>query len=171
MYIGIDPGTHRAAIAVLRNDGTLFGCAALSIAGSTIENRLADLYNEVENFLMRLSPFNGEGLLCDESPVGIECPWVGKNAQTALTIGMAWGICAAAVCSLGYRFIKVQPKEGKMALTGDGGADKETMRKMAKLQFGIDDATRDADIVHAIGIALAVRKHEIERLMEESRER
>ena len=84
--------------------------------------------------------------------VGIEHPWYGKNLQTALTLGIAFGYVSSEAQRRGYAVFKISPAEAKRALAGKGNADKQQMIAGVKTKIGL---TVSADEADAIGVALA----------------
>ena len=94
--------------------------------------------------------------------VGIETPWVGKNIQTALRLGKAWGVVAGFF--IGTQSIiphTIYPTTAKKALTGSGKATKYAMVQTAAAMGMPHKVNEKGEIVgddneaDAIGVAIA----------------
>lgn len=86
------------------------------------------------------------------SLLAYELPHVASNMQTTIKLAHLCGIVRniARLCDIDV--VGVQPAQAKAALAGHGGATKEDMVRMARLQFGVDLSEHEAD---ACGVALA----------------
>jgi len=86
------------------------------------------------------------------APHGSGKQWMGQQ-QVTLVRGM---LCGAAA-TWGWRVVSVTPAEAKLALCGQGNADKTAMQKMAQMRFGLDKLPSE-HIADAIGVALAAQR-------------
>ena len=90
-----------------------------------------------------------------------ELSWVGENAQSALKLRDLGGGVRGLAVGFGLACIGVQPAESKLALAGDGRADKQQMIAAARQVFGVALNEHEADAAaHALSgeILLRTRK-------------
>lgn len=148
--LGFDPGTTRrnpVGVALVawpldEERPALLGAAQLQPGTS---EALAD-------FLGRLGARLRGDWLNGVEIVGVEWPYVGENAQSALDLAACCGVALAAAGERGLRAYQLSPSEAKVALAGHGGADKDAMMAAARSRFGRQLPKDQAD---AVGIALA----------------
>ena len=133
VIIGIDPGTNVMGYGVLgvRNrkpEMITMGVIQLSKFESHYR-RLARIYERVLGLVEQYLP--------DE--MSIEAPFFGKNVQSMLKLGRAQGVAMAAALSRDVPIIEYEPRKIKMAITGNGGAQKEQVREMLRRILNIPD--------------------------------
>jgi len=163
-YVGIDTGTRLLGWAIVGERGEYINTGWVDLEtplSKTLKGwrslyvRLISLSNWASQFfadLARKAPIHDQIEF-----VGIEHPWVGKGRQTALTLGMAWGIIAQAAMHEGYSIAKIEPTQAKKALTGSGVARKPAMLEAAKLMGAKCEGKGQFDEADALGVALATR--------------
>lgn len=170
MYIGIDIGTRLIGWAVIDADGEYLKSHWVELGDTTSRGlkgwfsllvRLGNLARWAECFF---SDFSSEEVIV----VGIEHPWVGKNAQTAVTLGMAWGIVAGAALSRGLSIDKIESAQAKLALTGYGKATKSQMVLHARIHGAKCVGAGEMDEADAIGVALAARGIDREKVLSQT---
>ena len=87
--------------------------------------------------------------------VSVERPFLGRNPQTALAIGMARAVALLTAADLGSEVHEYTPAMVKKAVVGRGGASKEQVAAMVRVILGIDETPRPADATDALAVALA----------------
>ena len=148
--LGIDPGATRrnpTGVALVAwpldvERPALLGAAAL----------LPGTSEALSDFLGRLGRRLSDDWLNGVEIVGVEWPYVGENAQSALDLAACCGVALGAAGERGLRTYQLSPSEAKVALAGHGGADKDAMMAAARARFG---RTLPKDQADAVGIALA----------------
>ena len=98
-------------------------------------------------------------LLAEHRPdrVAIERLFFQRNVQTAMAVGQARGVALLAAATVGLTIDEPTPNEVKLAVCGNGAADKQQVATMVERLLGVrlrgvaDDAT-DA-LAIAIGCA------------------
>ena len=163
LFAGVDPGTQKTnlGLAFVDYDGKLVHCCSVEhMVGwphrhdgprDDVSDKLWNLKCRFANAFSRAWPYIAP------LPVllgGIEDQWVGKNSQVALALSKQFGAIFAALADQGVYSIRVQPTQGKKALTGSGKATKDEMVRFAQMLGMQGDNDNVAD---AIGIALATR--------------
>ena len=113
--LGIDPGTRVAGWGVGDVQGgraRLVSAGAIRIKAKDVPNRLVELHQALAEVVRESKP----------SCVSIETPYFGKNASSALVIGMARGIAVLSAAEAGLPVHEYPPATIKKAVAGRGGA-------------------------------------------------
>lgn len=90
--------------------------------------------------------------------VAIEAPFFGKNVQSMLKLGRAQGVAISVAMSEGLPVTEYSPKKVKMAVTGNGNADKDQVWKMLQQVLSIT-TTKIAYLDASDALAVAVCHH------------
>lgn len=150
LSLGIDIGTLHLGVAVLTSDGNqlVWSTTYHYDKNVQIQDRILQMGDSVYGVVDR----HRKTLLC----AGIESPWVGPNAATALYLGMAYGAADYIIYKLtGLKPYPVRPAEAKRHFTGHGNATKEEVARTAQLRFGIE-SPEYLDVTDAMAVAFAV---------------
>ncbi len=99
----------------------------------------------------------------------LESPFVGKNAATALILGMARGAILTALAEAGVAAYAYSPRSAKRSVVGSGAATKEQVAMMMAAELGIDVNQIPLDSTDALALAichgqLAIRSGGVELL-------
>lgn len=159
-YCGIDSGTSWVGYTLLQSDGRIVRSGSVELKSPSklkgddaLFARLFQLATWAESFFCEL-PAN--------TLVGVEHSWVGKNVQTAITLGIGFGYIASAAQRHGFNVEKIEPSEAKMALAGRGNAPKSLMILLAKdLGACKKDYKGKEDEADSVGVGLALRSKHI----------
>ena len=94
-------------------------------------------------------------LIAQYSPdvVAIESVIYGKNAGTMLVLGEARGAVITAAAVAGLPIYEYEPRRVKMAVCGNGLAEKEQVQRMVKTLLGLDELPQN-DAADALAIAI-----------------
>lgn len=84
----------------------------------------------------------------------LEEPFVGKNAKTAIILGMARGGILAALAQNEIPAFAYNPTVAKRAATGSGGADKGRIAFILAAEFGIEVKKIPLDSTDALALAM-----------------
>jgi crossover junction endodeoxyribonuclease RuvC len=148
VVLGIDPGTIVTGFGVVARRGTALKLIAsgtiLNSSRTTIPERLHKIFDSLQVVLSEHHP--------DE--FAIESAFYGKNAQSALKLGHARGVCLLAAVQHGLEPAEYSPREVKQAIVGNGNASKEQVQFMVKALLGLKGKTMAVDASDAIAIAL-----------------
>jgi crossover junction endodeoxyribonuclease RuvC len=146
--LGIDPGLSRCgygcvearagtpravAVGVLRTDPNL-----------ELPQRLAELQRELRLLLAELRP----------DVVAVERVFFQHNVRTAMSVGQASGLAMAEAVTVGAEVVQYSPNEVKLAVAGDGAADKGQIQRMVQTLLGLAEAPKPADAADACALAL-----------------
>lgn len=124
VILGIDPGTNIMGFGLIRVVNKKMEFLQLN---ELLLSKYADKYTRLKLIFERTIE-----LIDTHHPdeIAIEAPFLGKNAQSMLTLGRAQGVAMAAALSRSIPVTEYEPKKIKMAVTGNGNASKEQVAKM-----------------------------------------
>lgn len=149
IILGLDPAIRTTGYGVveLTEDGRyrILDCGV-------IRNTATMPHSEC---LRRLS--GGVGQLVEKfAPecASIEEPFVGRNAGTAIILGMARGAIVAELARRNVPVYAYSPRSAKKAATGYGGASKEQIAALLAAELDIDVAGIALDATDALALAM-----------------
>ncbi len=145
--LGIDPGLTRTGYGLVRRahppQPIAVGVIRTATTMTTAE-RLAELHADLT------------ALIADHHPevMAIERVFTNRNLQTAVSVSRASGMALLAAAQAGIPVVEYTPTAVKLAVTGDGGADKRMVGDMVKRRLKLAAAPRPADAADALAVAL-----------------
>jgi crossover junction endodeoxyribonuclease RuvC len=145
--LGLDPGLTSAGFGLVEEQGgttrpMVYG--AIRTPAIDLPTRLATLYERLCELITQHRP----------DAVAVERVLFNANTRTAMSVGQAAGVALLAAAQFGCEVAQYTPSEVKLAVTGDGAADKKQMQRMVGLLLGIDPAPAPADAADALGLAM-----------------
>jgi len=146
--LGVDPGTRIAGWGVVEARGSSRLCVAagaVHLREPSVERRLAELHRALAEVIAAHSP----------SEVAVERPFFGKNAASALTVGMARGVALLAAAEADLPVHEYPPATVKRAVVGRGAASKQQVAAMVRVLLGLRETPSPADVTDALAVALA----------------
>lgn len=151
--LGIDPGLSRCgygAVQAIASGPRARAIGVIRTAPSDeLPHRLAELQVELRSLIAELRP----------DVVAIERIFFQHNVRTAMSVGQASGIAMAEAVAAGCGVVQYSPNEVKLAVTGDGAADKTQMQQMVQRLLRLPEAPRPADAADAAALALCHLAH------------
>jgi crossover junction endodeoxyribonuclease RuvC len=148
VVLGVDPGTLVTGFGVVSRRGTTLRLLASGTVANpssrSIAERLHTIHERLQQILTTYAP--------DE--FAIESAFYGKNAQSALKLGHARGVCLLAAVQHGLVPAEYSPREVKKAVVGNGNASKDQVQFMVKALLGLKNERMASDTSDAIAIAL-----------------
>ena len=149
IILGVDPGT------------LFMGYALLHTVGSKVEildfgvfdvHKLDDQYARLQKEFFFLQEIIDK---YHPSVLAIESQFVDKNPQTMIKIVHAQGVAIAAALSKDVPVVEYSPMKVKMAITGNGHADKHQVADMLQrfLHIPEERMPKKLDATDALGIA------------------
>jgi crossover junction endodeoxyribonuclease RuvC len=148
IIIGIDPGTRVTGYGIVElTNGQFrpidFGCIRPP-PHALLSDRYAILDEGLEMLVEKFSP--------DE--MAIETPFVHKNAQSALKLGIALGCALRAGKKKKMKVFGYSPREVKCAISGSGKASKEQVLLTVTRFLSLKTAPTPQDAADALAIAI-----------------
>lgn len=151
--LGIDPGLSRCGYGVVEQRSRRSRAVAAGVVRTeptdNVPDRLAELQREIRSLIADFSPV----------VVAVERVLFQANVSTAMGVGQASGIVMAEAITAGCKVVEYSPNEIKLAIAGDGSADKEQMEHMVRLLLDLPRPLRPVDAADALGVALTYLAH------------
>lgn len=148
VIIGIDPGTATMGFGVLRVEKgrirPLDVGVFLTQSKDPLPQRLASLYTDLNTLMDRYQP----------DTVATERLFFGKNVTNALSVGRAIGVVLLAVAQRNIPWAEYMPAQIKLAVTGEGNADKQQVQYMVTRLLGLQEVPKPDDAADALAIAV-----------------
>jgi len=146
--LGIDPGFGRmgfGCVAVLRGKTHALDFGVVTTpANEPMGDRLLSLFDDVHDLVIQLQP----------EMIAIEKLFFAKNTTTALRVAEARGVVLLLAAQAGIPVIEVGPAQVKLAVTGNGAADKPAMQRMVAKLLGLPRVPKPDDAADALAIAI-----------------
>lgn len=151
--LGIDPGLSRCGYGAVEVTPSGNRPRALGVIrtspGDELPHRLAELQLELRDLIAELRP----------DVVAVERIFFQNNVRTAMSVGQASGLTMAEAVAAGSTVVQYSPNEVKLAVTGDGAADKGQVQEMVRRLLGLTEVPRPADAADAAALALCHVAH------------
>ena len=150
IILGIDPGT------------TVMGYGVIRIVNNKPEYvtmGIFDFKKIKDHYLTLQQVFSRTVALIDEyhpDEMALEAPFFGKNVQSMLKLGRAQGVAMAAGLHRELPIAEYAPLKIKMAITGNGRADKSQVADMLKrfLKIPPEQMPKEMDATDGLAAAL-----------------
>lgn len=148
IILGIDPGTIRTGFAVIsmnQDQFSLLEFGVLStITSKPLEQKLLIIGRGLENLYKKYSI----------SDTAIEQIFVGKNPNVSFKLGQVFGLCSYKAACANSKVFSYAARYIKQAVTGSGGADKQSVKTFVLNIFEepMDNVIDDAS--DALAVAL-----------------
>lgn len=150
--LGIDPGYARLGYGVTERDGAVSRCITYGVIETTKDlahsERLQVVYDGVMKLISEFAPV----------VVSVEELLFQKNVKTALQVAEARGVILLAIKKSGLPIFEIGPKQVKMALTGDGAADKIQVQQLVQRILKLSAVPQPDDAADALAIALTAEQ-------------
>lgn len=146
--LGIDPGVSTCGYGAVEGRGTRIRAVAAGVLRTRPEDplpeRLGALEREIGALLAELRP----------SSLAVERVLFQVNVRTAMSVGQASGVALLAAARVGIPVASYSPNEVKLAVTGDGRADKRQVQQMIARLLDLDAPPRPPDAADALALAV-----------------
>lgn len=146
--IGIDPGLATIGYGVVRKEGgrpqTIDYGVIRTEAGTPVGDRLCIIRDSVRELLKRFQP----------DMAAVERLLFSNNQKTVMEVSRASGVILMTLAEAGCVCTEYSPPEVKLAVTGEGGADKKQVQYMVRQLLNLDTAPKWDDAADALAIAL-----------------
>jgi crossover junction endodeoxyribonuclease RuvC len=138
IVLGIDPGTETTGFGVVAEEGGR--CVAQAFGTIRTDRRLAagSRLLSIHAAVVRLVEVHRPLLAV------VERLYFKRNVTSALAVGQARGVVLLALAKAEVPVLEFSPPEIKVAVTGNGGADKDQVQHMVRLLLGLPDMPDDA---------------------------
>ncbi len=146
IILGIDPGSVRIGYGLIKKDKR-----GLSYQKSG----LLEIPKKQPYLVLLEKKINQ--ILAKEKPdlVALEKLYFVKNQKTALEVAQSRGVIVCSILKRKIPLIELNPSQIKLAITGNGRADKKEVAKMVKLILKLKNFQKIDDVTDALAIAIA----------------
>ena len=145
--LGIDPGGSITGWGLVRREGAKLILEDSGVIrtkrGDPFSVRLRQLHEGLSKILQSTEP----------DAVAIESVFHAQHARSALQLGHARGVLILAAAQAEIEPFEYPPSTVKKAVTGDGSADKEQVRKMVTMLLDAD-ISGPSDQTDALAVAI-----------------
>ncbi len=148
IIMGVDPGLSSTGYGVIEARGDRarsLGFGGISTpAGMDMSERLAIIFAEAEELLRRFRP----------EVMAVEQLFFSSNARSAMLVGEALGVILLAAQRAGVKVREYTPLQVKMALVGNGRADKRQIDYMVRAVLSIEGELPSSHAADALALAV-----------------
>jgi crossover junction endodeoxyribonuclease RuvC len=146
--LGIDPGVGLLGYGVVSQAGDRmkaidYGAVATD-PGLPLCGRLCEIYSAVSRKIEEHKP----------DVIAVERLFFGRNRTTAEMVFQARGVVLLAASLVGRVPYEPKPSEVKLAVCGNGAAEKQQVQGMVRCLLGLDETPRPDDAADALAIAI-----------------
>jgi crossover junction endodeoxyribonuclease RuvC len=145
--LGIDPGLERVGFGIVDRQGSRL----VSVAWGLIETprvglgeRLCLIHDQLVDVLNEHKP----------DAVAIEKLFYAKNQTTVMDVARAAGVILYTAAEKGLAAAEYSPPEVKLAVVGNGRADKKQVGYMVCRLLGLPEPPKPDDCADALAVAL-----------------
>jgi crossover junction endodeoxyribonuclease RuvC len=144
--LGLDPGSQTTGFGIIDWIGgapCYVASGAIRTSGEAFPPRLRQIFDGVAELMREYRP----------SEVAVERVFMHRNADSALKLGQARGAALSAAFGADPAVFEYAPREIKLAVVGQGGAQKEQVKLMVMTLLKLDGEL-GSDAADAVGVAL-----------------
>jgi crossover junction endodeoxyribonuclease RuvC len=144
--LGLDPGSQATGFGVIDwigGEPHYITSGAIRTSGDAFPPRLRQIFVGVLELMREYRP----------SEVAVERVFMHRNADSALKLGQARGAALCAAFASDPAVFEYAPREVKLAVVGQGGAQKEQVKLMVMTLLKLEGQL-GTDAADAVGIAL-----------------
>lgn len=148
IILGIDPGYAILGYGVIESDGRRLRVIDYGVvetrSSEKFPHRLSRLYDGTRALLENYRP----------DCAVFEELFFARNVTTAIQVGAGRGVAMLAAEQSGIPLYEYTPMQIKLAVTGNGHADKTQMQQMVRLLLGLNAIPKPDDAADALGAAI-----------------
>ncbi len=145
--LGIDPGLERIGWALIRRDGSRLEALEFGLIQTPrveLPTRLRMVHEQACELFDRLEP----------DALATERQLFAANKTTALLVAHALGVVLLAGSQRGLKWTEYTPPEIKLAVVGNGAADKKQVQFMVQRLLSLKEVPKPDDVADALAIAI-----------------
>lgn len=146
--LGIDPGYAILGYGVVRQDGNVLKAVDYGVietpANMPFPERLERLYLGTRQLVEQYKP----------QTVAFEELFFYRNVSTAIQVGAGRGVAILAAQQSGLPLYEYTPMQIKLAVTGNGHADKKQVQQMVRILLNLSSVPKPDDAADALAAAI-----------------
>lgn len=148
IIMGVDPGVARVGWSIIEPNGphikpVAYGCIETAKEKNP-EIRLGEIYDAITQLVITYRP----------SCMAVEDLFFSTNAKTAIGVGQSRGVVLLSASKRGVPVVSYSPLAVKLAIAGDGKADKKQLERMVVLTLHLTKTPKLDDTTDALAIAM-----------------
>lgn len=147
IVLGIDPGLATTGIGLVQKRGddlTALAWMTIETKGEHRASRLAEIASDLRHVMKQYDPHLAV----------VEKLYFQTNVKTAMDVAEARGVVLLVLAEAGLQVLEPNPLEVKLAVTGDGNADKIQMQDMIVRTLKLEEAPKPDDAADALALAV-----------------
>ncbi len=147
LILGVDPGLERVGYGLVNRAGSRLSAVELGLIETpriAIPDRLRLIDERVRAILDTHRP----------DAVATERQLFAANKTTALDVAKALGVILLACSQRGLPWAEYTPPQIKLAVVGNGAADKRQVQFMVTKLLGLEKTPKPDDVADALAIAI-----------------
>jgi crossover junction endodeoxyribonuclease RuvC len=145
---GIDPGLGRLGYGIVKQSGDALSALDYGVIstdpGPNIAARLKEIFSSLEGKIAAHNP----------DVIAVERLYFGRNTTTAEMVWQARGVVLLAVSRFGLTPYEPKPSEVKLAVCGNGNAEKFQVQGMVRNILNLAELPKPDDAADALAIAI-----------------
>lgn len=153
LILAIDPGFDRVGWAVGYKQANQVIATAHGLLQTDRSLPLFQRYFQIQNELQQLIEKHSPKILA------IEKLFFARNKTTALKVSEARGVIIITALNAQMEITEYTPNEIKLAVAGDGQADKIALEKMVRIQLRLENTKIIDDTIDALAILITACFH------------
>ena len=152
IILGIDPGSRLTGYGLIDFRDNRLGyidSGFIKVEGEQFAERLGNIFERLSTVIAQHQP----------QQMSIEKVFMHKNADSALKLGQARGAAICAGHQAGLEVFEYAPREVKLTVVGQGGADKSQVAHMIRHILSLPQELQ-ADEADALALAVCHAQHD-----------
>ncbi len=146
--LGIDPGIGKLGYGLIIKSGPHFnvkdyGCVETP-PHTDVSLRIKKIYDDIKSCILKWEP----------DLIAIEKLFFGRNTTTAGNVWQARGTILLLAAQHEIEYIEPKPNQIKLAVCGNGRADKYQIQRMLQKLLSLDKIPRPDDAADALAISM-----------------
>lgn len=154
VILGIDPGLANTGWGIVEQEAARMRCVAYGCVSTkrtmSLSERLMKVHDQILAVSDKFKP----------TCVGIETVWFGNNVTAAFATGQARGAALVACAKHGMSVGEFAPSQIKMAVVGNGSAEKDQVQFMVQQILGLDAPPKPDHAADALAAAICYAAHD-----------
>ena len=147
IILGIDPGTASTGYGIIKKK-RLFECIDYGVISTTPNSELGERLRKINNELSRIIKKHKPEVLA------IENLFFFKNLKTAIPVSRAIGAILLTTAKKKLPVKEFTPLQIKLAITGNGRAEKKEVQKSLKKLLRLKEIPRPSHAADALAVAI-----------------